>query len=46
MANFGASTGWGLVVAASLVAGAVVAAGLSLPSRLAATFTAFGGGRC
>jgi ZIP family zinc transporter len=44
MANLGASTGWGLVVAASLVAGAVVAAGVSLPSRLAATVTAFGGG--
>jgi len=44
MANVGASTGWGLVVAASLVAGAVVAAAADLPSRVAATITAFGGG--
>jgi zinc transporter, ZIP family len=44
MANLGASTAWGLVVAASLVAGAVVAALVDLPSRFAATITAFGGG--
>jgi ZIP family zinc transporter len=44
MANLGASTTWGLVVAASLVAGAVVAALVELPPRFAATITAFGGG--
>jgi len=44
MANLGASTAWGLVVAASLVAGAVLAAAVELPARLAATITAFGGG--
>jgi ZIP family zinc transporter len=44
MANLGVSTGWGLVVAASLVAGAVVAAAVTLPPRIAATITAFGGG--
>jgi ZIP family zinc transporter len=35
---------WGLVVGASLLAGAVAAALTSLPERLAATLTAFGGG--
>lgn len=44
MANLGASLAWGLVVAASLVAGAIAAAGLRLPERAAATITAFGGG--
>jgi hypothetical protein len=44
MANLGASTGWGLVVAASLVVGAAIAAAADLPSRPAATITAFGGG--
>ncbi len=44
MSNFGASAGWGLVVAASLVAGALAAAGLQLPPRVAAVLTAFGGG--
>jgi ZIP family zinc transporter len=44
MSNFGASAGWGLAVAASLVAGAFAAAGLQLPPRVAATLTAFGGG--
>jgi zinc transporter, ZIP family len=44
MENLGASLGWGLAVGGSLVAGAVAAALLSLPSRLAATLTAFGGG--
>ncbi len=44
MQNLGASLGWGLVVGASLVAGAVAAALLSLPARLAAALTAFGGG--
>jgi zinc transporter, ZIP family len=44
MQNFGASLGWGLVVGASLVAGAVAAAFLRLPTRVAAALTAFGGG--
>ena len=44
MSNFGASAGWGLAVAASLVAGALLAVGLHLPPRVAATLTAFGGG--
>jgi ZIP family zinc transporter len=35
---------WGLVVAASLVGGASIAALLRLPSRVAAILTAFGGG--
>ena len=35
---------WGLVVGASLVVGAVAAAVTSLPERLAAMLTAFGGG--
>jgi zinc transporter, ZIP family len=42
--NLGPSIGWGLVVAASLLAGAVVAARVRLPERIAATLTAFGGG--
>jgi ZIP family zinc transporter len=42
--NLAESVGWGLVVAASLVAGAVAAAKLTLPSRLSAVLTAFGGG--
>jgi ZIP family zinc transporter len=44
MSSFGASAGWGLAVAASLVVGALAAAGLQLPPRVAATLTAFGGG--
>src|SRR5215218_7556168 len=44
MANFGASLGWGLTVAASLILGAVAAAFLRLPPRFAAALTAFGGG--
>jgi zinc transporter, ZIP family len=44
MSNLGASGGCGLAVAFSLVAGALVAAGLRLPPRVAATVTAFGGG--
>ena len=44
MSNLGASVGWGVVIAASLVAGGVVAAALSLPERVAATITTFGGG--
>jgi ZIP family zinc transporter len=42
--NFGASVGWGFAIGASLVAGAVAAALLRLPARVAATITAFGGG--
>jgi hypothetical protein len=44
MANLGAAAGWGLVVAASLMAGALAAVLLRLPERVAATATAFGGG--
>jgi ZIP family zinc transporter len=44
MPNLGPALGWGLVVALSLVAGAVVAARLRLAERVAATLTAFGGG--
>ncbi len=44
MSNFVASAGWGLAIASSLLVGALVAAGLRLPSRMAATLTAFGGG--
>jgi zinc transporter, ZIP family len=44
MANLGAAAGWGLVVGASLMAGALAAVLLRLPERVAATATAFGGG--
>jgi ZIP family zinc transporter len=44
VSNIGASAGWGLVVAASLLAGALAAASLRLPERVAATVTSFGGG--
>jgi ZIP family zinc transporter len=44
MSNLGTAAVWGLAVAASLLAGAVAAAGLRLPPRVAATVTAFGGG--
>jgi ZIP family zinc transporter len=44
MAHLGAAAGWGLVVAASLLAGALAAVLLRLPERVAATATAFGGG--
>jgi zinc transporter, ZIP family len=42
--SFGTSLGWGLVIGGSLVLGAVAAALLRLPERIAATMTAFGGG--
>jgi zinc transporter, ZIP family len=42
--SFGTSLGWGLVIGGSLVLGAVAAAVLRLPERIAATMTAFGGG--
>jgi ZIP family zinc transporter len=44
MTNLGASIVWGLAIAASLVAGGVVASAVGLPARVAATITAFGGG--
>ncbi|MGI9081617.1 MAG: ZIP family zinc transporter, partial [Thermoleophilaceae bacterium] len=44
MGQLGASAGWGLAVAASLLAGALAGATLKLPERVAATITAFGGG--
>ena len=44
MEHLGEATVWGLVVAASLLAGAVAAAVLKLPERVAAALTAFGGG--
>lgn len=44
MSDLGASTGWGLLIGASLLAGALVAAGVSLPRKVAAVLTAFGGG--
>jgi ZIP family zinc transporter len=44
MENLGASLGWGLVIGASLLAGALAAAAIRLPARAAATLTAFGGG--
>ena len=44
MAGLGASIGWGLVVGASLLAGALLAAVVKLPPRVAAVLTAFGGG--
>jgi ZIP family zinc transporter len=44
MQSLGAAAGWGTVVAASLLAGALAAVVLRLPGRVAATATAFGGG--
>jgi zinc transporter, ZIP family len=44
VSNLAPSVGWGLAVAASLIAGGAVAAMLKLPERLAALITAFGGG--
>lgn len=44
MTRLGPSVGWGLTVAASLLAGALVAARIKLPERVAAAITAFGGG--
>ena len=44
MEHLAASLGWGVVVGASLVAGAVAAAVFTLPARAAALLTAFGGG--
>ncbi|HEY4279013.1 MAG TPA: hypothetical protein VGM91_12365, partial [Conexibacter sp.] len=44
MTNLGASVGWGLAIAGSLLAGALAAVLLRFPERVAATLTAFGGG--
>lgn len=44
MSNLAASAGWGLAVAASLLAGSVAGSYLKLPTSLAARLTAFGGG--
>jgi zinc transporter, ZIP family len=44
MTNLGASIVWGLAIAASLVAGGVVASAVGLPARAAAATTALGGG--
>jgi zinc transporter, ZIP family len=44
MSNIGAAAGWGLVVAASLLLGALGAVMAQLPARVAALLTAFGGG--
>ena len=44
MGNLGPLVGWGVVIALSLVLGAVTAAVLRLPARVAAVVTSFGGG--
>jgi ZIP family zinc transporter len=44
VSNLGTSTGWGFLVGASLLAGAIVAVLLELPTRVAALVTSFGGG--
>jgi hypothetical protein len=44
MGSLGPSVGWGVVVAASLLAGAATAAVLRVPARVAAVVTSFGGG--
>jgi zinc transporter, ZIP family len=44
VSNFGASAGWGLLVGATLVAGALMAVLLTLSPRAAALLAAFGGG--
>ena len=44
MENLAASLGWGVLVGATLVAGAAAAAVFTLPARAAALLTAFGGG--
>lgn len=44
MSNLGPLVGWGVVIAASVVAGAVTAAVLRLRARVAAVVTSFGGG--
>jgi zinc transporter, ZIP family len=44
LSTLGAAVGWGLVVGGSLLAGALAAAYLRLPSKVAAGLTALGGG--
>jgi hypothetical protein len=44
MRNLGGSAIWGLAIALSLVAGAVVAARTTLPAAVAELLTTFGGG--
>ncbi len=44
MSGLGASIGYGFLIGASLLVGAVVAAVAKLPARVAALLTAFGGG--
>lgn len=44
MTSLGSAAGWGLAVAASLMMGALVASWITLPERMAAPITAFGGG--
>jgi zinc transporter, ZIP family len=44
MSNIAASIGWGLLIGASLLAGAIMAVALQLPARIAAVATSFGGG--
>ncbi|HSK16415.1 MAG TPA: hypothetical protein VK915_09615 [Gaiellaceae bacterium] len=44
MNGFGPALGWGLAVGASLLLGALVAAAVHLPERVAAVATSFGGG--
>ena len=44
MAGLGASIGWGVLIGASLLAGALLATVVKLPARVAAVLTAFGGG--
>jgi ZIP family zinc transporter len=44
VSNGGAALAWGLAVGGSLLAGALAAAAVRLPTRVAASLTAFGGG--
>jgi zinc transporter, ZIP family len=44
VSNIGPLVGWGVVIAASLVAGAVTGALLRVPARVAAVVSSFGGG--
>jgi len=44
VAGLGASIGWGVLIGASLLAGALLATVVKLPARVAAVLTAFGGG--
>ena len=44
MSNLGPGLAWGLVIGASLLAGALAAVLVRLPSRIAAALSAFGGG--